>query len=171
MYDGKAAMKGKRLPVTMNAFGESLCTPDRNPVMACWAAANTPRPTAVELWKVSRGRESGSSGVGRGLNDAAGRHLKLDECIKNLKSKLTIVDDNIRRPKFCIDGLECSSNALRAAGINFDRVEPRFCFVDLGVSRTKGNAVPVLLENSAYGSTNVGSCANDKCHERHACRM
>ena len=83
MYDGNAEMKGKRLPVTMNAFGESLCTPDRNPVMACWAAANTPRPTAVELWKDSRGRESGSSSVGRGLNDAAGRHLKLDKCIKD----------------------------------------------------------------------------------------
>ena len=171
MYDGNAEMKGKRLPVTMNAFGESLCTPDRNPVMACWAAANTPRPTAVELWKDSRGRESGSSGVGRGLNDAAGGYLKLNKCIKDLKSKFTIVDDNIGRPKLCIDGLESSLDALRAAGINFDGVEPRFCFVDLGVSGTKGNAVPVLLENSAYGSTNVGSCANDKCDERHACGM
>ena len=91
--------------------------------MACWAAANTPRPTAVELLKDSRGRESGSSGVGRGLNDAAGRHLKLDKCIKNLKSKLTIVDDNVRRPKLCIDSLEHSLNALGAAGINFDGVE------------------------------------------------
>ena len=73
VYDGNAEMKGKRLPVAMNAFGESLCTPDRNRVMACWAAVNTPTPTAVELWNDSRGRESGSSGVGRGLNDAAGR--------------------------------------------------------------------------------------------------
>ena len=66
----------------MNAFGESLCTPDRNPVTACLAAVNTPRPTAVELWKDSKERESGSSGVGRGLNDAAGTHLKLDKCTK-----------------------------------------------------------------------------------------
>ena len=71
VYDDNAEVKRKRLLVKMNAFGESLCNPDRNPAMACWAAANTPRPTAVELWKDSRGRESGSSGVGRGRNDAA----------------------------------------------------------------------------------------------------
>ena len=45
VYDGNAEVKGKRLPVTMDTFGESLCNPDRNPAMAYWAAANTPRPT------------------------------------------------------------------------------------------------------------------------------